>query len=48
VTRRTLDPARTICDAVPLKRHDDGEGFTGGPGISLAGQRKRIVGRSAR
>jgi hypothetical protein len=48
VTRRPLDPARTICDAARFKRHDDSEGFMGAPGISLAGQRERIVGRSAR
>ena len=48
MTRRTLDPARTVCDAVPFKRHDDSEGFMGAPGISLAGLRERIVGRSAR
>jgi hypothetical protein len=48
MTRRTLDPARTICDAVPSRRHDDSEAFMGAPAISLAGQRERIVGRSAR
>lgn len=48
MTRRTLDPARTGADAVPFKRHDDSEGFMGAPGISLAGQREWIVGRSAR
>ena len=48
MTRRTLDPARTVSDAVPFKRHDDSEGFMGAPGVSLAGLRERIVGRSAR
>ena len=46
--RRTLDPARRVSDAVPFKRHDDSEGFMGAPGVSLAGLRERIVGRSAR
>jgi hypothetical protein len=48
VTRRTLDPAGTIHDAVPSKRRDGSEDFGGAAGIPLAGLRERIRGGTAR